>query len=85
MGWTDNEGIIVNNGYKSFKTRLNLDAKINKFLTVGLNAQCVQRDASAIGADWVPVSYTHLDVYKRQGFIRSFFLLYNYMKALYLL
>lgn len=53
MGWTDNEGIIVNNGYKSFKTRLNLDAKINKFLTVGLNAQFVQRDASAIGADWV--------------------------------
>ncbi len=27
--------------------------KINKFLTVGLNAQFVQRDASAIGADWV--------------------------------
>ncbi|WP_240052380.1 SusC/RagA family TonB-linked outer membrane protein [Bacteroides salyersiae] len=52
MGYTNNEGLSVGNGYKSFRTRLNLDTKITDFLTIGLNSQFVSRDGSAIGADW---------------------------------
>lgn len=52
MGYTDNNGIIADDEFKSFKTRLNLDAKIAKFLTVGLNAQFAQRDGSDIAASW---------------------------------
>lgn len=52
MGYTDNEGLVVNDEFKSFRTRLNLDAKITKFLTVGVNAQFTQRNGSDIAADW---------------------------------
>ena len=53
MGWTDNDGLIANDEFKSFRTRLNLDAKINKFLTVGMNTQFTQRNGSDIAADWI--------------------------------
>lgn len=52
MGWTDNEGIIVDQEFKAFRTRLNLDAKITDFLTVGLNTQFVQRNGLKVAADW---------------------------------
>lgn len=52
MGYTNNEGLVVNDNFKTIRTRLNLDAKINKFLSVGLTSQFVQRDASALPADW---------------------------------
>lgn len=61
MGWTDNDGIITNDEFKSFRTRLNLDAKITNFLTVGMNTQFVQRDGSDIAADWI--QYTKLTPY----------------------
>nr|WP_302829676.1 TonB-dependent receptor [uncultured Bacteroides sp.] len=53
MGWTDNEGLITNDEFKSFRTRLNLDAKITDFLTVGMNTQFAQRNGSDIAADWI--------------------------------
>ena len=59
-------------------------AGANKFFGRGLDQPCSghaermpQRDCTAIGVDWggivgkpklTPVSYTHLDVYKRQAF-----------------
>lgn len=53
MGWTDNEGLITNDEFKSFRTRLNLDTKITNFLTVGMNAQFVQRNGNDLAADWI--------------------------------
>lgn len=61
MGWTANDGIIVDQEYRSFKNRLNLDAKITDFLTVGLNAQFVQRNGMKVAADWI--QYTKLTPY----------------------
>lgn len=52
LGWTDNDGLIVNDEFKSFRTRLNLDAKITSFLTVGLNTQFIQRNGTKVAADW---------------------------------
>lgn len=52
LGWIDNDGIIVWDEFKSFRTRLNFDANITNYLNIGLNAQFAQRDGSDIAADW---------------------------------
>ena len=53
MGYNKNEGIIVGDEYATIRSRLNLDSKINNWLTVGLNFQFANRDESAIPASWL--------------------------------
>ncbi|MFD2599251.1 SusC/RagA family TonB-linked outer membrane protein [Sphingobacterium corticis] len=55
-GYLDNEGIIVGDRFKTLRTRVNLDANITDFLSVGMNLQAVSRDDSAIPHDWGQIS-----------------------------
>ncbi len=52
LGYMDNEGIVVGDKYNVIRTRINLDAKVTKFLSVGTNTQFSVRDESAVPVDW---------------------------------
>jgi TonB-dependent starch-binding outer membrane protein SusC len=52
IGYTDNEGIIVGDRYKTLRSRVNLDGKVTDWMSVGLNTQFARRDESAITASW---------------------------------
>ena len=51
-GYTDNNGIMVGDRYKQFRSRVNVDANISSFLSVGLNAQFSNKDLSSVPADF---------------------------------
>ena len=46
LGYQDNEGVIVGDQFETIRSRINLEGKVNKFLTVGLNTQFSDRDES---------------------------------------
>jgi len=50
VGQTDNEGITVGEEFKAIRSRLNLDAKITDWLTVGMNTQFARQDNGSIPA-----------------------------------
>ncbi len=52
LGYLNNEGIVVGDNFKNFRTRVNLEGKVNKFLTVGMNTQFASRDESQVPVDW---------------------------------
>ncbi len=52
LGYTDNEGVIVGDRFKTFRMRVNLEAKVAKFLNVGLNMQFADRDESQVPVNW---------------------------------
>jgi TonB-linked SusC/RagA family outer membrane protein len=52
LGYNNNEGIIVGDQFKTLRSRINLDGKINDWLSVGLNTQFANRDESNINAAW---------------------------------
>lgn len=52
LGWIDNEGLVVGDEFTSFRTRLNLDAKVTNYLSVGVRTQFAQRNGSDVAADW---------------------------------
>ncbi|MDF2192855.1 SusC/RagA family TonB-linked outer membrane protein [Paraflavitalea sp. CAU 1676] len=52
LGYTDNEGIIVGDRFKTFRTRINLEGRIAKYLTTGLNLQFADRDESQVPVNW---------------------------------
>ncbi len=52
IGHTDNEGIIVGQEFETYRSRLNIDAKVNDFITVGTNVQFAARDESSVPAEW---------------------------------
>src|SRR5690606_2359668 len=52
VGYNDNEGIILGDDYKTFRTRLNLDIDVTNWLTVGVNMHFANRDESSIQANW---------------------------------
>lgn len=52
MGYADREGIITGDAFSAFRTRLNLESKVNKWFTVGVNAGFTSRDESAMHCDW---------------------------------
>jgi TonB-dependent starch-binding outer membrane protein SusC len=47
IGYIDNEGIIVGDDYKNIRSRINLDADVTDFLSVGVNVQFADRDESS--------------------------------------
>lgn len=51
IGRTSNEGIVNGEKFEALRSRLNLDAKINDWLTVGMNTQFAKRDEGFIPAD----------------------------------
>lgn len=46
LGYNNNEGIIVGDGYSTIRSRINLDAKVTDWLSVGVNTQFANRDES---------------------------------------
>ncbi len=52
IGYNKNEGIRVGDEFTTIRSRLNLEAKINEFITVGVNSQFADRDESS-----VPIEY----------------------------
>ena len=52
LGYNKNEGIIVGDEFSTIRSRLNLDANVTKWFSVGLNTQFASRDESNINADW---------------------------------
>lgn len=50
--YTDNDGVIVGDDYQIFRVRTNLEAKIAKFLTAGINFQFADRDESQVPVNW---------------------------------
>lgn len=55
LGYNKNEGVIVGDDFAAIRSRLNLDAKVNDWLNVGVNVQFANRDESAIRADWTRI------------------------------
>lgn len=52
FGYTDNEGVIVGDRFKTFRTRINLEGKVARFLTTGINMQFSDRDESQVPVNW---------------------------------
>lgn len=48
LGYLENQGLTVNDKYKTFRTRVNLEANATKFMTVGINFQFAERDESSV-------------------------------------
>ncbi|KAF0239060.1 MAG: TonB-dependent receptor [Prolixibacteraceae bacterium] len=46
LGYNNNQGIIVGDGFSTIRGRVNLDAKVTDWLTVGMNTQFSDRDES---------------------------------------
>ncbi len=52
LGYTNNEGIIVGDKFSTIRSRLNVEAKVTDWLSVGINTQFANRDESNINAQW---------------------------------
>ena len=52
IGYTEREGIVTGDKYKNLRARINLEAKITPFLTVGANTQFATRNEGFLPADW---------------------------------
>lgn len=51
-GYIENQGIVKNDKFNTVRTRVNLEANVTSFLTLGLNTQFSIRDESAIPYNW---------------------------------
>lgn len=52
LNHVDREGFIVGNRFKNFRTRVNLESKVTKFLKVGTNTNFATRNEGFLQADW---------------------------------
>jgi TonB-linked SusC/RagA family outer membrane protein len=69
LGYNKNEGIIVGDEFTTIRSRLNLDANVTKWFSVGLNTQFANRNESNINADWPQIwnSSPWGSIYKDDG------------------
>ncbi|HTN37996.1 MAG TPA: SusC/RagA family TonB-linked outer membrane protein, partial [Arachidicoccus sp.] len=51
-GYQDNQGLVMGDDYSIVRSRLNLDAKVTDFFTVGMNIGFAARDEGGVSADW---------------------------------
>ena len=52
LGYLDNEGLIVGDRFTTIRSRVNLEGKVNDFLSVGVHAQFADRDESQVPVSW---------------------------------
>ncbi|MCV9389289.1 SusC/RagA family TonB-linked outer membrane protein [Reichenbachiella ulvae] len=52
IGYNDEDGILENSNFKRFSARLNLDQKVNNWLSLGLNSSYSNSDYTGIINDW---------------------------------
>ncbi|MFT3935041.1 MAG: SusC/RagA family TonB-linked outer membrane protein [Chitinophagaceae bacterium] len=50
--YTNNDGVVVGDNFKTVRVRANLEAKVAKFMSVGLNSQFADRDESSVPVYW---------------------------------
>jgi len=48
LGYLNNQGIVIGDAYNTVRARVNLEGKVTKFLTVGINTQFADRDESQV-------------------------------------
>ena len=51
-GYQDNQGVIYGDKYSIVRSRLNLDATVTDFFSLGMNVGFAVRDESGVPADW---------------------------------
>ncbi|HZG24868.1 MAG TPA: SusC/RagA family TonB-linked outer membrane protein, partial [Chitinophagaceae bacterium] len=51
-GYTNNQGIIKGDDFQTFRIRVNLEAKVARFMSVGMNMQFADRDESQVPYTW---------------------------------
>ncbi|HRP32835.1 MAG TPA: SusC/RagA family TonB-linked outer membrane protein [Agriterribacter sp.] len=56
LGYMNNEGVVDLDDYSVVRSRLNVDAKVTNFLSVGTNTQFSIRDESAVPVDWTLIT-----------------------------
>lgn len=52
LGYADREGIKTGERFTTFRTRLNLESKINSFLTIGMTSSFAARNEGYLTCDW---------------------------------
>lgn len=52
LGYLNNEGMIYGDKFSTLRGRLNLEGKVNKFLSVGVTTQFADRDESQVPVDY---------------------------------
>ncbi|RAI94133.1 SusC/RagA family TonB-linked outer membrane protein [Algoriphagus yeomjeoni] len=52
VGYLNNEGIIIGDEFETIRTRLNLEGKVNNWLSVGTNIQFAHQDESQVTVNW---------------------------------
>jgi TonB-linked SusC/RagA family outer membrane protein len=69
LNYTNNQGVIVGDKFSTFRTRINLEAKAAKFMTVGINMQFADRDESQVPVTWQTMvnASPYGDKYKADG------------------
>ena len=55
LGYLKNEGVVVDDEFSTVRTRINIEGKVNKFLSVGMNTQFAARDESAVPVAWADI------------------------------
>ncbi|QEC51460.1 TonB-linked SusC/RagA family outer membrane protein [Anseongella ginsenosidimutans] len=52
LGYLDNEGIVVGDDFQTVRSRINIEGKVNDFLSVGMHTQFADRDESQVPVNW---------------------------------
>ena len=52
LGYLENEGLIVGDKFTTIRSRVNLEGKVNDYLSVGMNMQFADRDESQVPVSW---------------------------------
>lgn len=68
-GYTDNKGVIIGDDYQILRIRMNLEAKIAKFASVGVNMQFADRDESQVPYAWAQMvnASPYGEIYRADG------------------
>ncbi len=67
--YTNNQGVVKGDDYQILRIRANLEAKVAKFATVGMNMQFADRDESQIPYNWGQMvnASPYGEIYKADG------------------
>ncbi|GAB3225219.1 SusC/RagA family TonB-linked outer membrane protein [Algoriphagus aestuariicola] len=66
LGYLNNEGIVIGDEYETIRSRVNLEGKVNKWLSVGVNTQFAVSDDSH-----VPIDDDPAPMYASWGLLRT--------------
>lgn len=66
VGYLNNEGIVIGDEYETIRSRINLEGKVNKWLSVGVNTQFAVSDDSH-----VPIDSDPAPLYTSWGLLRT--------------